>query len=233
MRKTVVIDCLPESVHHYRTGWAIVAVDVIRATTTAVTAAALGWRCFPMPTLDAALARARELDDPLLAGESGGDLPANFEMDNSPAEVADRADTHRPMILLSSSGTRVIHNAADCEAVYLGCFRNYSALALHLAARHSHIAVIGAGSLGQFREEDQICCAWIADAIMRHGHLAGSQATVDVVNRWKDASPLACLESRSVDFLKRTGRHRDLDFVLSHIDDLGVFGVHNGEVVQQ
>src|SRR5262245_41293251 len=159
MRKTVVIDCLPESVHRYRTGWAIAAVDVIRATTTAVTASALGWRCFPMPTLEAALARALELDDPLLAGESSGDLPANFEMDNSPAALADRADTHRPMILLSSSGTRVIHNAADCDAAYLGCFRNYSALAQHMAHHHSRIAIIGAGSLGQFREEDQICCA--------------------------------------------------------------------------
>ena len=26
----------------------------------------------------------------------------------------------------------------------------------------TRVAVIGAGSKGEFREEDQICCAWIA-----------------------------------------------------------------------
>src|SRR5438477_11347294 len=36
LQKKVVIDCFPESVETYRNGYAIVAVDVIRATTTAV-----------------------------------------------------------------------------------------------------------------------------------------------------------------------------------------------------
>ena len=40
MQKSVVIDYLPECVCRYRSEWAIVAVDVIRATTTAITAAA-------------------------------------------------------------------------------------------------------------------------------------------------------------------------------------------------
>ena len=45
--------------------------------------------------------------------------------------------------------------------------------------------------------------------------------------------PLACLPSRSVDFLKRTGRTADLDFILNHIDDLhSVFTVRGGEVLE-
>ena len=60
MAKSVIIDYLPESVHKYRSGWAIVAVDVIRATTTAVTAVSTGRRCFPAPTVEAALAIARD-----------------------------------------------------------------------------------------------------------------------------------------------------------------------------
>src|SRR5215471_13562655 len=114
MRKSVVIDCLPENVCRYRAGFAIVAVDVIRATTTAITAAASGWRCFPAPTVEAALALARKFKDPLLAGESSGAIPAAFEMDNSPAQLTARSDTHRPLVLVSSSGTRVIHEAAGC-----------------------------------------------------------------------------------------------------------------------
>ena len=48
---------------------------------------------------------------------------------------------------------------------------------------------------------------------------------------WRDALPSACLCSRSVDFLRRTGQLTDLDFILAHIDDLQeVFEVRDGEV---
>ena len=46
MSKTVVIDCFPESARHYSEAYAIVAIDVIRATTTAITSVNLGRRCF-------------------------------------------------------------------------------------------------------------------------------------------------------------------------------------------
>jgi 2-phosphosulfolactate phosphatase len=227
----VVIDFLPESVHRYHPGWAIVAVDVIRATTTAITAAATGRRCFPAPSVEAALTIARQFSDPLLAGECSGKMPSAFEIDNSPAQVAARSDTHRPLVLVSSSGTKVIHEAAGCEAVYLGCFRSHSRLVRHLARRHARVAVIGAGTKGEFREEDQICCAWIAAGLMSKGYLAGSPQTADVVSRWRDAPPAACLCSQSVAFLRRTGQLNDLDFILGHIDDLpGVFQMRDGEV---
>src|SRR5947207_7423309 len=108
MRKTVVIDCFPESLVSYRKGYAIVAVDVIRATTLAVTAVALGRRCFPVPSLDAVLRLASTLPDALLAGEIGGEMPPGMHMNNSPAALARRADVARPLIMVSSSGTRLI-----------------------------------------------------------------------------------------------------------------------------
>ena len=231
MRKSVVIDYLPESVRSYRSGWAIVAVDVIRATTTAITAAALGRRCFPAPTVEAAFAIAKRLTNPLLAGESESTMPVVFEMGNSPAQLVNRNDTHRPLVLVSSSGTKVIHEAVGCEHCYLASFRNHSALSEYLTRRHPRVAVIGAGTKGEFREEDQICCAWIAAGLMNSGHLPGSPLTSDIVGRWRDTSARACLASRSVDFLRRTGQLTDLDFILSHVDDLGdVFEVRDGEV---
>jgi 2-phosphosulfolactate phosphatase len=231
VQKSVVIDYLPESVSRYRNGWAVVAIDVIRATTTAITAAAGGWRCFPAPSIEAALALAERFDRPLLAGESGGDIPAGFEMDNSPAQLATRSDTNRPLVLVSSSGTKVIHEAAGCEAVYLSCFRNYSFLADYLAGRHQRVAIIGAGSLGEFREEDQACCAWMAERLMRLGYSPKNPQTYALVSRWREASPEACLCSRSVSFLKRTNRLSDLDFIFQHINDVpAAFAVQGGEV---
>src|ERR1017187_2000053 len=102
MRPSVVIDCFPESAPRYNHGYAIVAVDVIRATTTIATAVSLGRRCFPVASREAAWGLSAGLHNPLLAGELGGVVPAGFEMDNSPAELAQRTDNSRPLILLSS-----------------------------------------------------------------------------------------------------------------------------------
>jgi 2-phosphosulfolactate phosphatase len=231
MRKSVVVDCLPESVSRYQTDWAIVVVDVIRATSTAITAVATGRQCFPVPTIEAALALAKKLNNPVLAGEASGTMPAGFEMDNSPAQLVDRVDTHRPLVLVSSSGTKVIHQAANCEATYLACFRNHSAIASYLSNHHSRVAIIGAGTKGEFREEDQICCAWIAARLTSLGYRPENALTASIVGQWGDAPPNACLCSHSVAFLKRTGRLSDLEFILGHIDDLGaVFPVQHGEV---
>src|SRR5215213_5865623 len=108
MERTVTIDCFPESLAHYREGYTVVAVDVIRATTTAVTGVALNRRCFPTPSIEAAVPLAARLDNPLLVGELGGNMPYGFDLTNSPAALADRCDIHRPAILLSSSGTRLL-----------------------------------------------------------------------------------------------------------------------------
>lgn len=233
MERTVTIDFLPESGTRYRAGYAAVAIDVIRATTTAVTAAQTGRRCFPVPSIEAALPIAAVLDRPLLAGELGGNKPYGFEITNSPAEVAARRDLHRPMILLSSSGTQLIHNAAGADAVYLGCLRNVSALVRHLAASHPRVAVLGAGTRGEFREEDQMGCALVAAGLVDAGYRATDELTASTIDRWRGRPLDAWRGSQSVKYLERTGQTRDLDFILAHLDDLdAVHRVVDGEVVE-
>ena len=232
MSRSVVIDCLPESARHYREGYATVVVDVIRATTTAVTAVARGRRCFPVPSIEAALPLAAVLHRPLLVGELGGNMPFGFHLTNSPAEISRRHDVRRPMILLSSSGTQLIHNAAGADAVYVACLRNVSAVVRHLASTHERVAVIGAGTRGEFREEDQACCAQIARGLLDSGFTAATEFTRLVVERWRGAGADAWRGSRSVDYLQRTDQLRDLEFILATIDDLDrVFCLTEGEVV--
>lgn len=229
--RTVAIDCFPENVHRWADAFAIVGVDVIRATTTAVTGVALGRRCFPVPSLEEALPLAARLDRPLLAGELGGNVPYGFEINNSPAEVAQRTDIWRPMILLSTSGTRVLWQAIKAEAAYAACLRNWSATVRRLAAYHPHVAVIGAGARGEFREEDELCCAWIAKGLLDVGYEPWDEATTQSVKRWGEEPAAAFLGSRSATYLRETGQTDDLDFVLDHVDDLDVVcPVLDGEV---
>lgn len=233
MHDSVTIGCYDDTLGEFRVGYAIVAIDVIRATTSAVTAVARGRRCFIAPSLDAALQRAKSLDRPLLAGELGGLMPPGFDMNNSPADLdGDGEDLSRPLVLLSSSGTRLMSEACQCQAAYVGCWRNYAALAQHLAEMHSTVAVLGAATRGEFREEDQMCAAWIAEALLRAGYRAGTAKTLKIVEQWKDASPDACLTGNSAAYLRRSGQLKDLDFILNHVNDLdSVFRLVPDEVL--
>jgi 2-phosphosulfolactate phosphatase len=230
--KRVIIDSFPESAGLHLGADAIVAVDVIRATTTAVTAAASGRRCFPASSMEHALAIASMLERPLLAGEQGGNMPMGFDLSNSPADLHPRKDIERPLVLLSTTGTRLLWNARNAAALFLASFRDYRSLARCLSSRFGTIAIIGAGSRGEFREEDQMCCAWIAELLILSGFSAADRETHDLVKRWSGKPPEACLVSKSVEYLRRTGQIRDLEFILRHVGDLeAVFTLAGGEVI--
>src|SRR6185437_8850419 len=128
-QRSVVIDFLPERAAVHRGDRAIVAIDVIRATTTAVTAVALGRRCFPAATIEAAAELAAKLEHPLLVGEIGGQIPDGFDISNSPTQLEQLADVSRPIVLLSTSGTLLLAESRGAEAVYAGCLRNVQAQA--------------------------------------------------------------------------------------------------------
>lgn len=233
MARTFVIDFFEESVQNYRRAYAVVVIDVIRATTTAITAVSTGRRCYVAASLDAAYALALRLPNPLLLGELGGVKPFGFDMNNSPVELLKHPDLLRPVVLLSSSGTKLMDEAGRCDTRYVACFRNHSATAVHLLrGNYPRIALIGAGSRGEVREEDVICCAWIADRLMEAGYEPHDARTAEILSRWSGSNPSDCLSSKSLTYLKTSGQFADVHFILGHIDDLdAAFALEGGEVV--
>lgn len=231
--RTVVIDCFPESAARYASSHSVVSIDVIRATTTAITAVELGRRVYPVPTIEAAVPLAAELDNPLLVGELGGSLPYGFHENNSPAGMAVRTDVERPMILLSTSGTRLIHEASASERPYVACLRNWRAMAAWLAEHDPHVAVIGAGTRGEFRPEDELCCAWIAGALVEAGYEVWDERTSDAVDAWRGQPADTIKKSASAEYLRATGQYEDLDFVLAHVDDLDAVFAYEGKEIKR
>jgi len=232
---SVAIACSCGSLNRFETagGYAIVAVDVIRTMTTAVTAAALGRRVFPAPTVAAALEQGACLERPLLVGEVDGRMPGGFDLTNSPAALAQRHDIERPMVLVTSSGTPLLHHARLAGGpVYLACLRNARHLGRWLARRHARVALVAAASRGEFREEDQFCCARIAGELCHAGYRPADAETEAVIRHWCAAPSDAWLGSNSVAYLRRTGQREDLEFVLQHVDDLpAVFALQQDEIV--
>jgi 2-phosphosulfolactate phosphatase len=233
MRGSVIIDCFPESAQRYRDKYAIVVIDVIRATTTATTAVSLGIRVLPVRTTDEAFVLASTIENPLLVGELGGNMPYGFDMTNSPAQIAMLSDTHRPIILLSSSGTQLLLNSTGSNPVYIACFRNISAMVQYLSGKYEKVALLGAGTRGQFRREDQMGCAWIAEKLIESGYQAENTQTEEYISRWHMVSPEEVRYGRSAEYLRKSSQDHDLEYILQHIDDLKtVPSLVKGELVE-
>jgi len=228
---SVRIDCFHEHLDPVAASTAIVAVDVIRATTTAITAVALGRRLYPAGSIEAAVRLAADLDRPILAGELGGVQPYGFDLQNSPCQIESLEKSSRPIILLSTSGTRLIAEAVRHGVTYVGCLRNATALGTYLAGQARDVLILGADSRGEFREEDQLCAGRIARALTEAGFTVADSSSEEVLARWGEASDDAFIDGRSASYLRDTGQHDDLAFVLEHVDDLAtVFVVEQGEV---
>jgi len=218
---TFVIDCFPESALRYRDTHAAVVVDVFRFCTTAVTALEQGRRVFPVRDTDEGAVRAAELDDPLLVGELGGNRPYGWDLNNSPSELAARTD-RRPVVLLSSSGARLLANCRGARATYLACFRNAAAVAALLAAHHPQVALLGAGTRGTFRREDQMGCARVGRQLLRAGYAPADERTRECVARWGEAPVPEAGRGRSAEYLERSGQGDDIAYVLDHVDDAAI-----------
>ncbi len=212
--------------------WVTVGVDVIRATTTAVTAVAAGRRCFPVASLEEAVPLAARLENPLLVGELGGNKPYGFHLQNSPAEMSRPTELGRPVILLSTSGTAMLCSAAQRGLTYAACLRNVRAQCERLIAAHDRVVLLAGESRGEFRDEDRLCCARMARLLIEAGYEPRDLFVEELVKRWGDAPDDVVLRGRSAEYLTDTGQLHDLDFILAHVDDLdNVYELRNGELV--
>ncbi len=230
MKKTFVIDCFAQNTTPYPENYAVVAIDVIRASTTATSAIALGRKVYPAINADYATILASKLKDPVLMGEMGGNVPFGFHLTNSPVQVTALStitagyftNSSRPLVLVSSSGTPLIMNSINNVAVYLSCLRNYQAVAKFIAGKHDKIALIGAGTRGMFRIEDQIGCAWVGKQLLNYGFIPENDSSEKITNQWTDCEPDIIRGSESADYLLRSGQVHDLEFILNNVNDLTV-----------
>ncbi len=228
--RRVSVDYLAESVYRH-VDKAIVCVDVLLTTTTAVTAVARGRRTVIVGTPEEARAAAQRMRNPVLAVEAAPCPPAGFDGDAGPAAMERRSDVARPLVLASATA-RLFVNARGAQAIYLACLRNAAATAAYVAERHEQVAVVGAGFDHQTRCEDQIVASQLALGLVNRGFEPDGPGTDREIARWGRADISIARLGRGAELMRRIGREQDVDFALGRRDDLQeVCEYHGGEVV--
>ncbi|HEU5322572.1 MAG TPA: 2-phosphosulfolactate phosphatase, partial [Methylomirabilota bacterium] len=144
----------------------VLVVDVLRASTTILTALANGCAGV-VPVADAEEARRRAAAEPgaLVAGERRGEPLAGFDLGNSPLEFTAERVGGRTVIFTTSNGTRALLRARDAPAVGVAALVNVSAAAAWARAEGRDVLVLCAGERGARSLEDLVCAGLLVERV--------------------------------------------------------------------
>ncbi|HEX4601065.1 MAG TPA: 2-phosphosulfolactate phosphatase [Gemmatimonadales bacterium] len=154
-------------------GRGVVVIDVLRATTTVITALANGAKAvIPAATSEEAvrLASNLEKDGVVLAGERKSLRIEGFALGNSPLEMTPAAVGGKTIVLATTNGTPALVAAQGGDPVLVGAAVNFKALTQRtreLVARGTDLVIICAGRDRQFAVEDGYMAGRLIRAVKR------------------------------------------------------------------
>jgi 2-phosphosulfolactate phosphatase len=203
-------------------GATVLVIDVLRASTTIVTALAHGCRALiPVADADEARQRARALEgeEPLLAGERRGEMIPGFDLGNSPVEVAEARLQGRTVLLTTSNGTRALLRARSAAAIGIAGLINRTAAASWVGEQGGPVVLVCAGERGGVSLEDQVCAGLLVDclasAIPDADPSATAQAAAEIARPYGAEVGRLREDSRWARHLIRLGREADVDLCLA------------------
>jgi 2-phosphosulfolactate phosphatase len=167
-------------------GAVCVVFDVLRATTSMVTALANGaTEIIPVADVPAALAWRERQPEVLLAGErqgfriradqAGG---VDFDLGNSPREFTEDRVRGRRVVMTTTNGTRALRACAGAQGTFVGALLNLQALGEKLLAlRPLRILLVCGGTYEEAALEDTIAAGGVVDRLWdRYGQDRASDA---------------------------------------------------------
>lgn len=248
--KSITLDVvtIPKLIPESGLKGAITAViDVLRATTTVVTALANG-AAKVIPFVDVGEARAYAMKLPRESYKLGGEeqnlkIPG-FDFGNSPLEYLSTVKGET-ILFSTTNGTptiRLAFKASGCP-VYIGAIINASAVAREIVGRlvagsFTGTRLVCSGRKGQVAAEDVFCAGLIAGKIselllqkgVKTAIYDGAMVAIGLSENYKD-DPYgllsSCAHSRS---LIETGFQKDVEYA-SQVDHYEIAPTYNGESI--
>jgi len=160
---------IPEEIKNTElAGKLVVIIDVLRASSTIVTALANGCRGFiPILSPDRAKKKAEQFDKErvLLGGEREGTKIEGFDLGNSPREYKRETVKDKIIIFSTTNGVKTLEMVKGAYRIIIGSFLNLQAVCNYCANYKGDISIICAGKEGKFSLEDAACAGMLIDSL--------------------------------------------------------------------
>ncbi|MBF9220020.1 2-phosphosulfolactate phosphatase [Hymenobacter ruricola] len=168
-------------------GQVAVIVDILRASSTIVTALGEGiTHVFPVASLDECTAYGQQ-HGCLTAAERDGVPAPGFDLGNSPFGFLDEARPvrGRALTISTTNGTAALRRSLAAEAVVVGAFLNLQAVAEFARAQGRDVLVVCAGWKGRFCLEDTVFGGALAEQLAPDFDVRSSDATLAALHLWQ------------------------------------------------
>ena len=213
----------------------VVLVDVLRATTTIITAVANGVEAIiPVATHDEA--RWLKSQGFLVASEKDGVQVDFADFGNSAFSFTSDAIGGKTLVYCTTNGTRALEIAKGASSIAIGAFVNISALTEWLAGRRKNVVILCSGWKNKFCLEDTLFAGALTQRLLNTGLF---QSDCDSANAAMDLWNLA--EGDVLGYIEKAAqRHRlkklGLDDVIPYsfaCDQVKVVPVFDGKLIKE
>ncbi|GAB2966007.1 2-phosphosulfolactate phosphatase family protein [Hymenobacter coalescens] len=200
-------------------GRVAVVVDVLRATSSIVTALASGvTHVFAVAELAECRAVGQE-HGCLTAAERDGRQAKGFDLGNSPFGYLDGQlpVRGRAVAISTTNGTQALRRSLGADAVVIGAFLNLQAVADFARQQQKDVLVVCAGWKGQFCLEDTLFGGALAERLADAFDTTHADATLAALHLWQQAKTDLqgyLLQSSHVRRLNSLEANKDFEFCL-------------------
>jgi 2-phosphosulfolactate phosphatase len=220
----------------------VIAIDVLRATTTMTTAMEYGANeIFPVDSIESAMSLYDKFDpnSTLLGGERNNIKPLKFHFGNSPFEYQNKEVSNKKVIFTTTNGTKLLHTLKEFNRIYIGCFRNVTPLVEYISKNYKSkgsILLACAGSNDKFSFDDVLCAGAFVDTFQKF-----NPTNIQLTDTAKVAKMLYNeTEDSIIDFVKTTshgksllnsGFEQDIDYCFTK-DSTKTIAVYENRIVK-
>jgi 2-phosphosulfolactate phosphatase len=151
----------------------IVALDVLRASTTIIVALNNGAReIIPVASIESAVKISGSLfgEVTLRGGERNGKMIEGFNLGNSPLEYGEAAVKGKSIIYCTTNGSVAMAKSRYARTLAVGAFVNLSTVVDFIKTEKKDFLLICAGrinSIGYFSLEDAVCAGMMIQKLMK------------------------------------------------------------------
>ncbi len=198
-------------------GWTVAVVDCLRATTTVAAALAAG-ASGVVPVAQEEDARSWAIEHgAVLAGERGCLPPPGFALGNSPSAFTPKLVRGREVVLWTTNGSRAMARARQARGPLLAfALVNVGAVASHIRDGVRQLAIVCAGTEGQFALEDAFAAGALISRLGPHAPFAldeRAQAAHLLYHGGRESMPELLATTRAAARLCAAGLAGDIAFV--------------------